>query len=155
MNEIQDKLAREFLLKAEASMKKAEASMDKKEYENVISYATAGLEVIFEKAKNFFFNDRFDYLKEGEVENLGKVLNETVICYSLGINIELYVRYRKMAGYFSILNKEPMRLRGGMFSGRKLSFNQEDAQTSLKYCTKTIIEIEKTLEKLNKPLNEE
>ncbi len=154
MNEIQDELAREFLFKAEASMKKAEALMDKKEYENVIMYATAGLEVIFKIANNFFFSDRLEYLEEGEVKNLGKLLNETVICYSLGIDIKRYIRYRKMAGYFSISYNEPRR-GGGMFSGRKFSFNKVDAQTSLEYCNKTIIEIEKTLEQLNKPLNEE
>ncbi len=133
--------------------------MKQNEYTEVFFYATAGLEVMLKKANDFFFNDSsfdFDPFRQDlrEVRNLGNLLNETVICYSLGIDIKRYIRYRKMAGYFSISYNEPRR-GGGMFSGRKFSFNKEDAQTSLEYCNKTIIEIEKTLEQLNKPLNEE
>lgn len=183
MNEIQDELAKEFLLKAEASLKQ-------EKYKEVIFYATAGLEIIFTRANKFFLGDfpfKFDHfqklneinsikgiyvekisnkqeisskLKEGieilrkGVQNSEDLLNETIICYSLGINIERYVRYRKMAGYFHITSGQPIQ-KSGMFSHVKFVYDKKDAEVSLDYCTKTIIEIEKTLERLNKPLSEE
>jgi hypothetical protein len=152
MNEIQDEVAKEFLLKAETSMKQ-------NEYTEVVFYATAGLEVMLKKANDFFFNDSsfdFDPFRQDlrEVRNLGNLLNETVICYSLNINIEQYVRYRKMAGYFRIAGEQPVQ-KGGMFSHIRSVFTKKNAEVSLDYCTKTIIEIEKTLERLNKPLGEE
>jgi hypothetical protein len=119
MNEIQDELAKEFLLKAEALMKQ-------EKYKEVIFYATAGLEIIFTRANKFFFgdfpfkSDRFQKLneinsikgiyvekisskqeissklKEGieilrkGVQNSEDLLNETIICYSLGINNDMF-----------------------------------------------------------------
>jgi len=152
MNEIQDELAKEFLLKAETSM-------EQDEYTDVIFYATAGLEVMLKKANDFFFNESsfdFDTFRQDlrEVRNLGNLLNETVICYSLNINIEQYVRYRKMAGYFRTPGGQPVQ-KGGMFSHIRSVFTKKNAEVSLDYCTKTIIDIEKTLERLNKPLGEE
>jgi hypothetical protein len=177
MNEIQDEIAKEFLLKAEAYMRE-------EKYREVIFYATAGLEIIFTRANEFFFGDfSFDFdpfhklneinsinkqevsskLKEGidllkkGVQRSENLLNETIICYFLKINIEEYVRYRKMAGYFTaIIEKQPFP-KSGIFSHTKFKFDfdKKDAKVSLDYCTKTIIEIEKTLERLSKPLSEE
>jgi hypothetical protein len=151
MNEIKDESAKKFLLKAEASM-------EQQKYREVIVYATAGLEVMFIKANKLFFNESsfnpspFD--KSREIQNLENLLNETVICYSLDIDIKKYVRYRKMVGYFRIVGEESIQ-KGGMFSRIDSDFDEKDAGISLTYCKKTIIEIEETLEQLNKPLNEE
>lgn len=184
MNEIQDELAKEFLLKAEALMKE-------EKYTEVIFYATAGLEIMFTRADEFFFGDfpfKFDrfqkmneinsikgiyveknsgkqeissklkegieFLKKG-VQSSEDLLNETIICYSLSINIERYIRYRKMVGYFYITPSGQPTQKSGMFSQVKFVFDKKDAEVSLDYCTKTIIEIEKTLERLNKHLSEE
>jgi hypothetical protein len=149
MNEIKDESAKKFLLKAEASM-------EQQKYREVIAYATAGLEVMFIKANKLFFKEfnpsPFD--KSREIQNLENLLNETVICYSLDIDIKKYVRYRKMVGYFRIAGEESHEKRG-MFSHINSVFDEKDAEISLTYCKKTIIEIEETLEQLNKPLNEE
>jgi hypothetical protein len=149
MNEIKDELAKKFLLKAEASM-------EQQKHREVIAYATAGLEVMFIKANKLFF-DEFNssaFEKSRGIESLEKLLNETVICYSLDIDIKKYVRYRKMVGYFRIVGEESIQ-KGGMFSRINSDFDEKDAEISLTYCKKTIIEIEETLEQLNKPLNEE
>jgi hypothetical protein len=149
MNEIKDESAKKFLLKAEASM-------EQQKYKEVIAYATAGLEVMFIKANKLFckeFNPSYSD-KSREIRNLENLLNETVICYSLDIDIKKYVRYRKMVGYFRIAGEESNE-KGGMFSRIDSVFDEKDAEISLTYCKKTIIEIEETLEQLNKPLNEE
>jgi hypothetical protein len=38
---------------------------------------------------------------------------------------------------------------------RKFNYDKKDAEVSLDYCAQTIIKIEETLERLNKPLSEE
>ncbi len=83
-------------------------------------------------------------------------LHETTICYYLGINIEQYIRYRKMAGYFGLIETNgEVYPESGLFSQVKFNFDKKDAEVSLDYCAKTIINIEETLERLNKPFSEE
>lgn len=149
MNEIKDERAKEFLLQAEALM-------EQEKYTEVISHATAGLEIILKKANDFFFGNFYVNSKKA-VQNSEDILNETIICYYLGINIERYIRYRKMAGYFSITggSKGQPVPKSGMFSHVKFSCDKKDAELSLEYCTETIIEIQKTLERLSKPLSKE
>jgi hypothetical protein len=184
MNEIRDERAKEFLVKAQALM-------EEEKYKEVVSYATAALEIMFIRANKFFFGEasfKFDHfekfsnevksikgiyvektsnkpelspkLKEGieilkkGVQDSEELLNETIICYFLDINIERYVRYRKMAGYFNTLASPP-KSKSGMFSQVKFRFDKKDAEVSLDYCTKTIIDIQKTLEQFSKPLSEE
>ncbi|MEG4027955.1 MULTISPECIES: hypothetical protein [unclassified Microcoleus] len=186
MSEIQNERAKEFLLKAEGLM-------EQEKYAEAISYATAGLEIMFERANDFFFDQsffRFDRfkklneidsikgiyvekssnksevssklkegikaLKDGVQHSVDRIqgLDETTICYCLGISIEQYVRYRKMAGYFYAMGVEFHR-KPGTFGTGKLDFDKKDAEVSLHYCAKTIKNIEETLERLNKPLSEE
>jgi hypothetical protein len=152
MSEIKNELAlaNEFLLKAEASM-------EREEYREVIVYATGGLEVMLEKANKFFFK-RFSFDSDSrELRDLGSLLNETIICYSLNINMEQYVRYRKMVGYFRVVDNQ-CNQKGGMFYDVNSvfeNFEKKDAEVSLAYCKKTITEIEQTLKQLNKPFSEE
>jgi hypothetical protein len=152
MSEIKNELAlaNEFLLKAEASM-------EREEYREVIVNATSGLEVMLEKANKFFFK-RFSFdSKDRELQNLGSLLNETIICYSLNINMEEYVRYRKMVGYFRVIVNDQSIARGLFYDKNSVfeNFEKKDAEISLAYCKKTITEIEETLKRLNKPLGEE
>lgn len=184
MNEIRDEEAKEFLLKAEALMQDekytevvsyATVALEimfirankfffgeayfKFDHFKKLSNAVNSIKGIYvEKTSNkpelsSNLKEGIEILKKG-VHNSEDLLNETIICYSLGINIERYVRYRKMAGYFNTLSKPPIG-KSGMFSRVKFRFDKKDAEVSLDYCTKTIIDIEKTLERLNKPLSEE
>jgi hypothetical protein len=127
---------------------KAQDFMKKEKYLETIAHATAGLEVILNKAKNGDGRD---------LQNL-EGLDEVTICSYLGINIEQYVRYRKMAGYWNPTASgiNPWE-HSGLFSKKifKVNFDKKDAEVSLDYCTKTIIEIEEALELLNKPLSKE
>ena len=152
MSEIKNELAlaNEFLLKAEASM-------EREEYTEVIVNATSGLEVMLEKANKFFFK-RFSFdSKDRELQNLGSLLNETIICYSLNINMEEYVRYRKMVGYFRVIVNDQSIARGLFYDKNSVfeNFEKKDAEISLAYCKKTITEIEETLKRLNKPFGKE
>lgn len=144
MSAIQNEQAKEFLLKAEDLMKQ-------EKYTEAISYATAGLEIMFTRANEFFSKDGVQY---SEVDRI-KGLDETTICYGLGINIEQYVRYRKMAGYFGPLGGGQVSPKSGIFSRVKFNYDKKDAEVSLDYCTQTIINMEETLERLKKPLSEE
>ena len=94
-------------------------------------------------------------LKDGVQHSCDRIqgLDETTICYCLGINIEQYVRYRKMAGYF--YPGRGINRKSGLFGMGKHNFDKKDAEVSLDYCAQTIINIEETLERLNKPLSEE
>jgi hypothetical protein len=137
MSEIQNELAREFLLTARNYMQQ-------EKYLDVIAYATASLEVVLTDAKHEGFQSSVD-------------LNEIILCYYLGIDIEPYVRYRKMAGYWApnASGSVPYQTLGLFSSQVKLEFDKQDAEVSLDYCTKTITSIEETLERFNKPLSEE
>jgi hypothetical protein len=137
MSEIQNELAREFLLKARNYMQQ-------EKYLEVIAYATASLEVVLTDAKHEGFQSSVD-------------LNEIILCYYLGIDIEPYVRYRKMVGYWApnASGSAPYQPLGLFSSQVKLEFDKKDAEVSLDYCTKTITSIEETLERFNKPLSEE
>jgi hypothetical protein len=143
MSAIQNEQAKEFLLKAEDLMKQ-------EKYEEAISYATAGLEIMFTRANEFFSKDGVQY----SVDRI-QGLDETTICYGLGINIEQYVRYRKMAGYFGPLGGGQVHKKPGIFGRVKFNYDKKDAKVSLDYCAQTIIKIEETLERLNNPLSEE
>lgn len=141
MIEIQNELANGFLFRAEKFMQQ-------ERYLEVIAYATAGLQIILNRAK------------EDGVNNSSE-LNEITICYYLGIDIEQYVRYRKMAGYWSpkASGREPYQT-SGLFSHQiepelEPEFDKKDAEISLNYCVKTIVSIEETLDRFNKPLSEE
>ena len=190
MSAIQNEQAKEFLLKAENLM-------NEEKYLEAISYATAGLEIMFEIANKFFSNQNQFYfsfdpdnylneldsikgisvvekhsnksevsskltkgikaLKDGVQHSVDRIqgLDETTICYCLGINIEQYVRYRKMAGYVGFVMNGEIYLKSGLFGRGKLNFDKKDAEVSLDYCARTIRNIEETLERLNKPLSEE
>ena len=137
MSGIQNELANGFLFRAEKFMQQ-------ERYLEVIAYATAGLQIILNRAK------------EDGVTNSAE-LNEITICYYLGIDIEQYVRYRKMAGYWSpkASGREPYQT-SGLFSHQiEPEFDKKDAEISLNYCVKTIVSIEETLDRFNKPLSEE
>jgi hypothetical protein len=144
MSAIQNEQAKEFLLKAEDLMKQ-------EKYPEAISYATAGLDIMFTRANEFFSIDGVQYSEADR----RKGLDETTICYGLGINIEQYVRYRKMAGYFGPLGGGLVSKKPGIFSCVKFNYDKKDAEVSLDYCTQTIINMEETLERLKKPLSEE
>ncbi|MEG4116531.1 hypothetical protein QUA43_03425 [Microcoleus sp. N9_B4] len=186
MSAIKNEQAKELLLKAEDLM-------NEEKYLEAIFYATAGLEIMFEIADNFFSNKKQFYfgfdphnylnevdlikgiyvekssnkevsskltkgikaLKDGVQHSVDRIqeLDETTMCYCLGINIEQYVRYRKMAGYF--YQGIGINRKSGLFGSGKLNFDKKDAEVSLGYCANTIIKIEETLERLNKPLSEE
>ena len=190
MSAIQNEQAKEFLLKAENLM-------NEEKYLEAISYATAGLEIMFEIANKFFSHQNQFYfsfdphnylnevdsikgisvvekhsnksevsskltkgikaLKDGVQYSVDRIqgLDETTICYCLGINIEQYVRYRKMAGYVGFVINGEIYLKSGLFGRGKLNFDNKDAEVSLDYCARTIRNIEETLERLNKPLSEE
>ncbi|MEG4346225.1 hypothetical protein QUB70_23520 [Microcoleus sp. A003_D6] len=137
MSEIQNVLARELL-------RRARDFMQQEEYSEVIAYATAALEVMF------------NYIKQNGVRSSAD-LNDINICYYLGINIESYVRYRKRVGYYSpnASGREIHKVSGLFFQRIKDEFDKKDAEASLDYCTKIIINIEKTLERFNKPFSEE
>lgn len=98
-------------------------------------------------------------LKDGVNHSLEKIqeLDEITICYCLGINVEQYVRYRRMAGYFSptASGTQVYEKSGSRFGMRKHNLDKKDAELSLDYCTKTIINIQGTLERFDKPFGEE
>lgn len=189
MSAIQNEAAKEFLLKAEGLM-------EQEKYPEAISYATAGLEIMFEIANSFFQKNEFHFsfdpfqklneinsikgiyvekfsnksevssklkegikaLKDGVQHSLDRIqrLDEITICYCLGINIEQYVRYRKMAGYWGpTAAGGKVYEKSGFFGMGKHNFDNKDAEVSLDYCARTIRNIEETLERLNKPLSEE
>lgn len=180
MSEIQDERARGFLIRARNAIQQ-------ENYTQAVSYATAALDIVFTKAKKFFFDQspfRFDTfqnlnqinstkgisgvsselkegikaLKDGVQHSVDRIqeLEEITICYGLDINIEQYVRYRKMAGYFApTAVGDDVYQESGLFSRVKSSFDKKDAEVSCDYCAKTIIKIEETLQRLNKPLSEE
>ena len=60
-----------------------------------------------------------------------------------------------MAGYFGPLGGGQVYKKPGIFGRVKFNYDQKDAEVSLDYCAQTIIKIEETLERLNKPLSEE
>jgi hypothetical protein len=142
MSKTQGERAKKFLLQAKNFMQE-------NKYEETIDYATAGLEVILMEAK------------QGEVRRLrtddSEGLYEITICSYLGIDIEEYVRYRKMAGYREVkaTGEEIEKSQGGFTKIVKLRFDEKDAKVSLDYCEKTIRRIEETLERLKKPLSSE
>ncbi|MEG3923040.1 hypothetical protein QUA07_28580 [Microcoleus sp. T3_A4] len=180
MREIQNDLARGFLIRASNAIQQ-------EDYTKAVSYATTALDIVFMKASEFFFGQfpfKFDTfqklnqinstkgisgvsselkegikaLKDGVQHSVDRIqeLEEITICYGLGINIEQYVRYRKMAGYFApTAVGDEVYQKSGLFSRSKFSFDKKDAEVSLNYCAKTIINIEETLQRLNKPLSEE
>jgi hypothetical protein len=188
MSAIQNEPVKKLLLKAENLM-------EQEKYKEAISFATAGLEVTLEIAKEFFsaqssfslsphnlneldsidgisvvkkysktpevsskLKEGIKDLKGGVKHSLDRIqgLDEITICYCLGINIEQYVRYRKMAGYVVLGGTgEQVFEQSGSFGTKKHNLNKKDAEVSLNYCTKTIIDIEETLKRLNKPLSEE
>ena len=148
MSEIQDKVAKQFLVKAKDFL-------EKEDYKKTIAYATTALEVILKKAT------------QGDVSSLRYQqvgLYEITICSYLGIDIQKYVRYRKMAGYWEAIEtseevREQKPTAPNLFSKfskvHNHNFNRRDAEVSLEYCTETIKDIEKTLEQLSKFLSEE
>jgi pyruvate formate-lyase activating enzyme-like uncharacterized protein len=141
MSEIKNEQVKQLLLKAENFMKQ-------ENYVEAISYATASLEITLRRAK-----------KSGEktVQDLS-YLDEITLCFYLGIDVEEYVRYRKMAGYRTVGGTGTTVFdSSGLFSPIKFKsqFNKKDAEVSLHYCTKTVKDIEETLERLNKPLSQE
>lgn len=187
MSAIQNEQAKEFLLKAENLM-------NEEKYLEAISYATAGLEIMFTRANEFFSDEssfRFDpFLKLNDINSIKGIyvekssnksevssklkegikalkdgvqysvdriqgLDETTICFCLDINIEQYVRYRKMAGYVGFVMNGEIYRKSGLFGMGKHNFDKKDAEVSLDYCARTIRNMEETLERLNKPLSEE
>jgi len=183
MSEIQNELAKESLVKAKDFIKQ-------ESYEKAISHATAGLDIMFMEANEFFFGEfssSFDpYLNLTRISSIKGIyveksankpeissdlkrgieslkygvqhlveLHETIICYYLGINIEQYIRYRKMAGYFGLTGNGEVYSESGLFPKAKFEFEKKDAELAVDYCTKTIINIEEALERLNKPLSDE
>jgi hypothetical protein len=142
MSGTQGERAKKFLLQAKNFM-------EERNYKETINYATAGLEVILMEAK------------QGDVRRLrnddSEGLYEITICSYLGIDIEEYVRYRKMAGYRKVkaTGEEIEESKGGFTQIVKPCFYEKDAKASLDYCEKTIRRIEETLERLKKPLSSE
>jgi len=175
---------------------KAEGFIEQNKYAEAVAYATAGLQITLDIAKDFFVADSFfnfnlhnwnelnsikgisivknhsdksepssklkegiKNLKDGVKHSLDKIqeLDEITLCYCLGINVEQYVRYRKMSGYFSpnASCTEPYEVGSSRFGMRKHNLDKRDAELSLQYCTNTIINIQDTLERFNKPFGDE
>jgi hypothetical protein len=62
-----------------------------------------------------------------------------------------------MAGYFrsNASGTQPYEVGSSRFGMRKHNLDKKDAELSLEYCTKIIINIQDTLERFNKPFGEE
>jgi hypothetical protein len=150
MTEIQPKLAKaisvakEFLVKAENFMKAPEP-----DYTNTVRYASASLQIILNQLAN-----------EGDIRSPQlerSNLYEITVCSYLNLDIQKYIQYRKMAGYWTVTADNLPQLSTGPISHTittRSIFGEENARVSLEYCNETIIKIEKTLEQLAKPLSE-
>jgi len=154
MSEIKNQAAKKLMQQAQDFLKQ-------KDYLKTICYATSALEVILHK---------IDTEGDPKINSLPPHLNlnflyEIARCSYLNIDVEQYVRYRKMAGYWEvpITQQEgfpfpdfPPQPKSGVFSLQppRIYYDEKYAEVSLQYCTETIIHIEETFERLNKPKTE-
>lgn len=156
MSEIQNETAKKFWAQAKSFL-------ENNKYEETITYATTALEIILKEATQGEIN----------IHSHNSGLSEITICSYLNIDIEKYVRYRKMVGYWQpkIIGQLPEKrsssqegifntntrftTNSGNFSRIDSSkFSKTDAEISLNYCHETIIQIEEIWKRLSKPLNE-
>jgi hypothetical protein len=154
MSEIKNKAAKKL-------MQQAQDFLQENDYPKTICYATTALEVILYKIDTEG-DPRINSLPQGLKSNF---LYEITRCSYLNIDVEQYVRYRKMAGYWEVpvpiqenfpYPDFPPNPKSGAFSMQtpRIYYERKHAEVSLQYCRETIIHIEETFERLNKPKTE-